>query len=47
MEVEITKQTPNATTLEAMKEAENVENLTTVDMDNIDTFIKSLTDEGD
>jgi hypothetical protein len=23
------------------------QNLTTVDMDNIDTFIKSLTDEGD
>jgi hypothetical protein len=47
MEVGITKQTPNATTLEAMKEAENGENLTTVDMDNFDSFIQSLTDEED
>jgi hypothetical protein len=47
MEVGITRNTPNATTIAAMKEAENGENLTTVDMDNFDSFIKSLTDEGD
>jgi hypothetical protein len=45
--MDVAYHTPNATTIAAMKEAENDENLTTVDMDNFDSFIKSLTDEGD
>lgn len=34
--------TPNATTVAAMKEAENDENLTTVNMDSYESFLKSL-----
>lgn len=34
--------TPNATTIAAMKEAENEENLTTVDMASRESFLKSL-----
>lgn len=33
---------PNATTVAAMKEAENEENLTTVSMDSYESFLKSL-----
>lgn len=34
--------TPNATTVKAMREAENEENLTTVNMDSYESFLKSL-----
>ncbi len=34
--------TPNAATLAAMKESEDVSTLTTVDMSNYDSFLKSL-----
>ncbi len=34
--------TPNATTVAAMKEAENEENLTTVNMNSYESFLKSL-----
>ncbi len=34
--------TPNATTIAAMKEAKEESNLTTVDMSNYDSFLKSL-----
>lgn len=37
--------TPNATTIAAMKEAEDDSTLTTVNMDNYDSFIKSLSAE--
>lgn len=33
---------PNATTAAAIKEVENEENLTTVDMDSYESFLKSL-----
>lgn len=33
---------PNATTLAAMKEAQDESNLTTVDMGSFDSFLKSL-----
>lgn len=42
--MDVAYNTPNATTLAAMKEAENDKNLTHVNMDNFDSFIKSLTD---
>lgn len=34
--------TPNATTVAAMKEAENEDTLTTVNMDSYESFLKSL-----
>lgn len=34
--------TPNATTISALKEAKDESNLTTVDMSNYDSFLKSL-----
>lgn len=34
--------TPNATTIAAMKEAQDESNLTSVDMSNFDSFLKSL-----
>ena len=34
--------TPNKTTLEAMKEAEDVENLETLDLDNFENYVASL-----
>lgn len=37
--------TPNATTIAAMKEAKDDSTLTTVNMDNYDSFIKSLSAE--
>jgi hypothetical protein len=43
--MDVAYRTPNATTLAAMKEAEDDTTLTTVNMDNYDSFIKSLTTE--
>ena len=40
--MDVVYNTPNATTVEAMKEAENDENLTTVNMDSYELFLKSL-----
>ncbi len=39
--MDVAYNTPNATTIAAMKEAENDENLTTVKMDSFDSFVKS------
>lgn len=43
--MDVAYNTPNATTIAAMKEAENDENLTTVKMDSFDSFVKSLSEE--
>jgi hypothetical protein len=43
--MDVAYRTPNATTLAAMKEAKDDTTLTTVNMDNYDSFIKSLTTE--
>jgi hypothetical protein len=43
--MDVAYRTPNATTLAAMKEAEDDTTLTNVNMDNYDSFIKSLTTE--
>lgn len=40
--MDVAYNTPNATTLEAMAEAENDENLTTVNMDSYESFLQSL-----
>jgi predicted transcriptional regulator len=42
--MDVAYNTPNATTIAAMKEAENDENLTTVKMDSFDSFVKSLSE---
>lgn len=40
--MDVAYNTPNAATITAMKEAQDEANLTTVDMTNYDTFLKSL-----
>lgn len=40
--MDVVYNTPNATTVAAMKEAEDEDNLTTVSMDNYESFLKSL-----
>lgn len=40
--MDVVYNTPNATTVTAIKEAENEENLTTVNMDSYESFLKSL-----
>ena len=40
--MDVVYNTPNSTTVTAMKEAENEENLTTVNMDSYESFLKSL-----
>lgn len=40
--MDVVYNTPNETTIVAMKEAENDENLTTVNMDSYESFLKSL-----
>ena len=40
--MDVVYNTPNATTVAAMKEAEDEENLTTVSMDSYESFLKSL-----
>lgn len=40
--MDVVYNTPNATTLAAMTEAEKEENLTTVDMGSYESFLKSL-----
>lgn len=40
--MDVVYNTPNATTIAAMKEAENDENLSTVDMSSYESFLKSL-----
>jgi len=40
--MDVVYNTPNATTVAAMREAENEENLTTVNMDSYESFLKSL-----
>lgn len=40
--MDVVYNTPNAKTVAAMKEAENEENLTTVDMESYESFLKSL-----
>ncbi len=40
--MDVAYNTPNATTLAAMDEAQNDANLTTVDMSSYDSFLKSL-----
>ncbi len=40
--MDVVYNTPNATTVAAMKETENEENLTTVNMDSYESFLKSL-----
>ena len=43
--MDVAYNTPNETTVAAMKEAEDESTLTHVDMDSYDSFIKSLTVE--
>lgn len=43
--MDVAYNTPNETTVAAMKEAEDESTLTHVDMDSYDSFIKSLTTE--
>lgn len=43
--MDVAYNTPNSTTIAAMKEAEDNSTLTTVNMDNFNSFIKSLTDK--
>lgn len=43
--MDVAYNTPNEMTVAAMKEAEDESNLTHVDMDSYDSFIKSLTTE--
>lgn len=43
--MDVAYNTPNATTIAAMKEAENDDNLTSVNMDSFDSFVKSLSEE--
>ncbi len=40
--MDVAYNTPNATTVAAMNEAQNDENLTTVDMNSYESFLKSL-----
>ena len=40
--MDVVYNTPNPTTVAAMKEAENEENLTSVNMDSYESFLKSL-----
>lgn len=40
--MDVVYNTPNETTIEAMREAEDDSKLTTVNMDSYDSFIKSL-----
>lgn len=40
--MDVAYSTPNATTLSAMKEAQDESTLTTVNMDSYDTFLSSL-----
>lgn len=40
--MDVVYNTPNATTVAAMRKAENEENLTTVNMDSYESFLKSL-----
>jgi hypothetical protein len=43
--MDVAYNTPNATTIAAMKDAENDDNLTSVNMDSFDSFVKSLSEE--